>query len=165
MKKGKKGKKGKNCAKWRRAPSPLFPSLPSSLPHWTELKHPVHGYFIYECERCGTVYQMYLDRGLEDSVRDALYPKEHKPVPFAIMCKECAKVAETLGREKPYGFCRHILWGIGDSDTYTELPEGASYFRNDPKEPHGIPVYNISYRNKEEWLRSQLGGVLSNGNG
>lgn len=118
------------------------------------LKHPVHGYFIYECERCGAVYQMYLDKGLEDSLQDRYYPDKHKPVPFTIMCRECAQLAETLGRKELYGFCRHILWGIGDSETYEELPEGASYFKNDPNEPHGIPVCNTPYRNREAWQRA-----------
>lgn len=139
-----------------------FGSMPVEVVENGELckvgKHLVHGYFIYECERCGTVYQMYLDKGLEDRLQDKYYPDKHKPVPFTIMCKECAKLAEIMERKELYGLCRHILWGIGDSDTYTELPEGASYFKNDPNEPHGIPVYNISYRNKEAWQRSMMRG-------
>lgn len=165
--------KGKKYAKWyashfkeiearKQKPKPVLQrNNPFSLHPEAEaikLKHPVHGYFIYECERCGTVYQMYLDKGLEDRVSDTIYPDKHKPVPFTIMCKECAKLAETLERKELYGFCRHIYWGIGDSDDYTELPEGASYFKNDPNEPHGIPIYNISYRNKEEWQRSMMRG-------
>lgn len=165
--------KGKKYAKWyakhfkaleerKNKPKPVLqrnkPFLSYPEVQDVELKHPVHGYFIYECERCGRIYQMYLDKGLEDRVSDALYPDKHKPVPFTILCKECVNLAETLKRKELYGVCRHILWGIGDSDTYTELPDGASYFRNDPNEPHGIPVYNISYRNKKEWQISMMRG-------
>lgn len=121
-----------------------------------KIKHPVHGYFIYECERCGTVYKMYLDKGLEDHVQDILYPERHKPVPFTIMCRNCAEVAKTLKRNDYYGLCRHILWGIGDSDEYEELPEGASYFKNDPKEDCGIPVCKESYRNKDVWYKTMM---------
>lgn len=121
---------------------------------YVKIKHPVHGFFIYECNRCGTVYQMYLDKGLEDRLQDILYPEKHKPVPFSFMCRECAKVAEVMRDKRFYGTCYHILWGIGDSDEYTELPKGASYFKNDPKEDCGVPVCNISYRNKDAWLRA-----------
>lgn len=165
--------KGKKYAKWyakhfreiesrKQKPKPVLPqSNPFSIypeVQEVELKHPVHGYFIYECERCGRIYQMYLDKGLEDRVSDTIYPDKHKPVPFTILCNECAKLAETLERNDLYGICKHIMWGIGDSDNYTELPEGASYFKNDPNEPHGIPVYGNSYRDKEAWYKSMLGG-------
>lgn len=113
----------------------------------------VHGYMIYECKRCGTVYQMYLEKGLEDRVQDLQYPYKHKPVPFAIGCRECAKVAVSLGRKEYYGTCYHILWGIGDSDEYEELPEGASYFKNDPKADCGVAICRKSYRNRDAWSR------------
>lgn len=116
----------------------------------------VHGYFIYECKRCGTVYQMYLEKGLEDRVQDKLYPENHKPVPFAIGCRECAKVAEATKNNKYYGICYHILWGTGDSDEYEELPEGASYFKNDPKADCGVAVCKKSYRSREAWMRAMI---------
>lgn len=105
------------------------------------LEHPVHGYFVYECEECGAVYQMYLDKGLEDKLQDRYYPDKHKPVPFMIGCRNCGK-----------GYCKHILWGIGDSETYEELPEGESYFKNDPNEPCGVAVCNKSYHSKAHWM-------------
>lgn len=106
------------------------------------LKHPVHGYFLYECEKCGAVYQMYLDKGLEDKLQDKYNPDQHKPVPFIIRCRKCEE-----------GMAKHILWGIGDRDEYEELPEGASYFKNDPKEKCGRPVVNEIFRDKAHWMR------------
>ncbi|UWG09168.1 MAG: zinc-ribbon domain protein [Bacteriophage sp.] len=100
----------------------------------------VHGYMLYECSGCGTVYKMYLEKGLEDRVQDKIYPEKHKPVPFAIRCKQCG------------GFqCSHRYWKIGNSDIYEELPEGASYFKNTPKESCGMPVLRASYKNMAEW--------------
>lgn len=95
------------------------------------LNHPVHGYFMYECESCGVLYRMYLDKGLEDRLQDRYFPDQHKPVPFIIGCRQCGK-----------GYCKHILWGIGDSEVYEELPEGASYFKNDPNKECGVAVVN-----------------------
>lgn len=112
----------------------FYPKAKEEAP--TAIAHPVHGYFIYECEECGTVYQMYLDKGLEDKEQD-----KHKPVPFMIGCRNCGK-----------GYCKHILWGIGDSATYEDLPEGESYFKNDPNEPCGVAVCNKSYRSKDRWI-------------
>lgn len=109
-----------------------------------ELKHPVHGFFLYECEKCGAVYQMYLDKGLEDKVQDKYYPDRHKPVPYIIRCRKCD------------GMVRHILWGIGDKDEYEELPEGASYFKNDPKDRCGVPVVNEIFRDKAHWMRISM---------
>ncbi len=93
------------------------------------LSHPVHGYFVYECEECGAIYKMYLDKGLEDHVTDAVNAKSHKPVPFCIGCRKCNK-----------GIAKHILWGLGDSEDYEELPEGANYFENISGEDCGKPV-------------------------
>lgn len=115
------------------APTSLEVEEQKELVRGAGLNHPVHGYFIYVCEKCGALYRVYLDKGLEDHLQDRYYPDEHKPVPFAIKCKNCEE-----------GFCNHILWGIGDKyyykGYYTELPEGASYFKNDPNKECGIPV-------------------------
>lgn len=111
-----------------------------------EIKHPVHGYFLYQCNNCGAVYKMYLDKGLEDRVQDEQYPEEHKPVPFIIGCRACTG-----------GMCSHILWGVGDSDEYTELPEGANYFKNSRKEECGKPVITIpDASNLEEFYVKEM---------
>ena len=47
----------------------------------------VHGYMVYECRDCGTIYKMWLEKGLEDRVQDKKCPDKHKPVPFGIRCK------------------------------------------------------------------------------
>lgn len=86
---------------------------------------------------------MYLEQGLEDHVQDKIAPDKHKPVPFAIGCRACQKA-----------YCNHVLWGIGDSDDYGELPEGASYFKNDPKNDCGVPVIEESFHNRDHWMRA-----------
>ena len=145
--------KGKKYKKWYERhkeeiadrPKRVIKKSVSEIPDPEPLSKPkimVHGYFIYECEKCGTVFQMYLEKGLEDKVQDKKDPKKHKPVPFIIGCRKCNQ-----------GFCKHILWGIGDSDEYETLPEGASYFKNKPKEDCGVPVCNMSYHNKQAWSR------------
>ena len=112
----------------------------------------VHGFFLYECEKCRAVYEMYLEKGLEDSVQDQQYPDKHKPVPFCIGCRVCNQ-----------GFAFHVMWGIGDSSEYEPLPEGASYFKNTPKEDCGKPVINQHYSDRECWKRAfrsrRYGGV------
>ena len=95
----------------------------------TELTHPVHGWFLYQCRGCGAIYKMWLDKGLEDRLQDSYYPDKHKPVPFAIGCRKCKK-----------NYADHILWGIGDSEEYTELPDGANYFKNTDKDDCGKPI-------------------------
>lgn len=117
------------------------------------LTHAVHGYFIYECEECGAIYKMYLDKGLEDRVQDEQYPEKHKPVPFCIVCRRCKKA-----------FAKHILWGIGNSDEYMELPDGANYFKNDPKEECGKPMIgepdalNLESLHRQE-MYAKFGGL------
>lgn len=128
----------------------FYPKSKKDAP--TAIVHPVHGYFIYECEECGTVYQMYLDKGLEDREQDKHKPDQHKPVPFMIGCRNCGK-----------GFCKHILWGIGDSETYEELPEGESYFKNDPNEPCGVAVCNKSYHSKAHWMATESKKLFCSG--
>ncbi len=105
----------------------------------------VHGFFLYECEKCGAVYEMYLEKGLEDSVQDQQYPDKHKPVPFCMRCRVCNQ-----------GIASHVMGGIGDSREYELLPEGASYFKNTYKEDCGKPVINKHYSNREGWKRDFL---------
>lgn len=101
----------------------------------------VHGYFVYECEECGTTYKMWLEKGLEDPVQDEKEPEKHKPVPFCIRCGNCG------------GTCKHILWGYGDSRKYELLPEGESYFANDPEENCGKPVRRKSFRDWKKFMQ------------
>lgn len=102
----------------------------------------VHGYFIYQCQDCGAIYRMWLEKGLEDHVQDQEDPESHKPVPFGIRCK-CG------------GFnCLHILWGIGDSDNYSYLKKGESYFSNSPDCDCGKPVLRKSFLDKNEFMRA-----------
>lgn len=78
----------------------------------------VHGAMNYECEVCGKSFLMWLEKGLEDKVSDAL-TGQHKPVPFTIACL-CG------------GIAKHVRWHddirLGE---YTELKENMSYFGNE----------------------------------
>lgn len=144
--------KGKKYRKWyeshreeienrpKRAPKP--PKVEEVKEDPQEDPVIVHGFMLYECQRCGTIYQMYLEEGLEDRVQDKIDPSKHKPVPFAIGCRACKK-----------DHCNHILWGIGDSDNYGVLPEGASYFKNDPNSDCGVPVIGESFNSRDHWMR------------
>lgn len=104
----------------------------------------VHGYFIYQCENCGTIYRMWLEKGLEDHIQDKKDPESHKPVPFGIRCK-CGSFN-----------CFHILWGTGNSDDYSYLKTGESYFSNTPDCVCGKPVLRKSFRNKDEFIKTVL---------
>lgn len=55
----------------------------------------VHGAMLYQCECCGKVFQMWLEKGLEDKEQDAVYPDLHKPVPFCIGCL-CGGIAKHI---------------------------------------------------------------------
>lgn len=104
----------------------------------------VHGFFVYECQDCGTVYKMWLEKGLEDSVHDKECPDQHKPVPFSIRCK-CGSFN-----------CFHILWGYGEKENYELLKRGESYFANDPKFECGKPKLGKSYRSKRAFYVAQV---------
>lgn len=105
----------------------------------------VHGYFVYECKDCGTVYRMWLERGLEDRIQDEKEPDKHKPVPFMIRCGNCGG-----------SWCRHILWGIGYSDDYQLLPKGDSFFKNDPGEDCGKPMRRKYFSSREQFMAHLL---------
>ena len=84
----------------------------------------IHRGMIYQCEKCGKRWNMYLQVGLEDN--DDLYP--HKPVPFSIGCK-CG------------GWANHVDWHL-DVKLGEPIPlqENMSYFKNSPDSDCGIPV-------------------------
>lgn len=42
----------------------------------------VHTAMHYKCEVCGTVFQFWLEKGLEDRKQDEINRENHKPVPF-----------------------------------------------------------------------------------
>ncbi len=98
----------------------------------------VHGYFVYSCDICGTVVNMYLQKGLEDKVEFNKTGK-HKPVPFVIRCPMCKNLS-----------MRHILWGVGNSDEYEPLPDGESFFLNDDQYDCGVPVHPQDIMSFEE---------------
>ena len=78
----------------------------------------VHGAMNYKCEDCGKIFRMWLEKGLEDKIQDAIYPDKHKPVPFTIGCL-CG------------GLAQHTAWHEDiELGTYRPLGDGMSYFEN-----------------------------------
>lgn len=87
----------------------------------------VHGAMNYVCQDCGRVFKMWLEKGLEDKIQDAEYPKKHKPVPFAIGCL-CG------------GTAQHIAWHEDvDLSGYRPIGDNMSYFENLEDRGCGIP--------------------------
>ena len=84
----------------------------------------VHGAMKYACEKCGLSWWMFLEKGLEE------FGENHKPVPFVIQCPVCHGFAHDVS-----GICK-----IKD-DGYVVLPDGESYFKNDPSSDCGVPVF------------------------
>lgn len=98
----------------------------------------VHGAMHYKCEVCGTMYRMWLEKGLEDKMQDEKFPELHKPVPYCIAC--------TCG-----GTATHILWETDIRlDSYRVLGEHESYFENDPEEDCGKYHLRITAYEEQE---------------
>lgn len=101
--------------------------------------HTIHGYMVYQCEDCGNIYVMWLEKGLEDPIDDEKTGM-HKPVPFGFTCPTCGGVAI------------HVLWSLGKDSLgknyksyqkYVEQPNRLIYrnfFWNDPTKDCGIPI-------------------------
>lgn len=86
----------------------------------------VHGAMLYECECCGRVFQMWLEKGLEDRKQDAINPSSHKPVSFCIGCL-CG------------GTAKHIAWQNDIClDEYRPLKENENYFENTKDKDYGV---------------------------
>lgn len=89
----------------------------------------VHGYMIYECERCGQRVKMFLEKGLEDKIQDGVNPEKHKPVPFVIACNMCGSMMKHVDWHKDKYF-----------GAYKLLPKGCSYFKNTKNSDCGVSV-------------------------
>lgn len=86
----------------------------------------VHTAMHYKCEACGTVFQFWLEKGLEDRKQDEINRENHKPVPFCIGCL-CGGIAQ------------HFAWGSDISlDDYRPLEEYENYFENTEYEDCGV---------------------------
>lgn len=100
----------------------------------------VHGAMLYQCECCGRMFQMWLEKGLEDRKYDNANPGYHKPVPFCIGCL-CGGVA------------KHIAWQNDiHLDEYRPLKESENYFENSPESTCGI----AHFRNDSEFAIQEL---------
>lgn len=84
----------------------------------------VWAFMMYNCEDCGQWTKMYLESSLERH-----NGKNHKPVPFGIICPNCG------------GF--HCYDRSGLIKLYEEraLRNGEHYFKDDPKQDCGIPKH------------------------
>lgn len=101
--------------------------------------HTIHGYMVYQCEVCGNIYVMWLEKGLEDPTDDEKTGM-HKPVPFGFTCPACSGVAI------------HVLWSLGKDSlgknykSYQKYVEQSNrliyrnFFWNDPTKDCGIPI-------------------------
>lgn len=99
----------------------------------------IHGFMIYQCEDCNSVYVMWLAEGLEDPTDDAKTGK-HKPVPFGIVCPACG------------GTAFHKFWGVGkltlgqNHRSYKDYISQQNkllyenFFWNDPDSDCGVPI-------------------------
>lgn len=86
----------------------------------------VHTDMHYKCETCGTIFQFWLEKGLEDRKQDEINPKNHKPVPFCIGCL-CG------------GTAQHFAWASDIRiDDYRPLKEVENYFENAEDEDCGV---------------------------
>lgn len=76
----------------------------------------------YQCRKCGKSWRMWLQTGLEK------HGENHKPVPFAIMCK-CGGIAE------------HVRW-VEDIRLTEPVPitDAMNYFANVPEMDCGKPI-------------------------
>lgn len=98
----------------------------------------IHGYMIYRCKECGSIYVLWLEKGLEDPTNDQ-NGGQHKPVPFGIVCPLCGGQAfhsfwdatgDTLGKNyRPYKDYTNSSGLIYEN-----------FFWNDPNSPHGVPI-------------------------
>ena len=101
--------------------------------------HTIHGYMVYQCEDCGNIYVMWLEKGLEDPTDDEKTGM-HKPVPFGFTCTACG------------GMAIHVLWHLGKDSlgknykSYQKYVEQhnrliyRNFFWNDPAEDCGVPI-------------------------
>ena len=101
--------------------------------------HTIHGYMVYQCECCKSIYVMWLEKGLEDPTDDEKIGA-HKPVPFGFTCPVCGDIAT------------HVLWSLGKNSLgknyksyqkYVEQPNRLIYrnfFWNDPATDCGVPI-------------------------
>lgn len=85
----------------------------------------VHGRMVYECERCGRRWNMYLEKGIEEPGND------HKPSPYIIQCPNCGGLAKDISG---------IIGFAGGG--YYHLPAGESYFANKKDSDCGVPILN-----------------------
>ena len=80
-----------------------------------ERKIEIHACMVYKCERCGDLFHMYLETGVEDFQNKKL---EHQPSPFVTQCPYCGGLANDIS-------------GIIKAPKRQQLPAGRFYFARD----------------------------------
>lgn len=100
----------------------------------------IHGFMIYQCIDCNSIYVMWLAEGLEDHPIYDARTGIHKPVPFGITCPVCG------------GSAFHKFWTMGactlgkNHRSYKDYISQQNkllyenFFWNDPDSDCGVPI-------------------------
>lgn len=117
-----------------------------------EIKTPIKSKRImfYECQDCGVIYMMFLEKGLEEHNGTL-----HKPVPFGLLCRKCG------------GFkCFHRLGSDISFNYLIGVPDDFNYFKNYDDADCGMPIIKKpDFINSEEYynfITLFYFGMLSN---
>lgn len=85
----------------------------------------VHGNMHYKCEKCGDIFIMHLEKGVEGEGKI-------QPCPFTIGCS----------KSKCNGLANHVLWGLDVFFEPRPIENGENYFALDEEYGCGRPIYN-----------------------
>ena len=90
----------------------------------------VHGYMVYRCEKCKSVFRMWCEKGIEEG---------GKPSPMVIShtCGGFAINISWLFRINKQGSNKILNYDTG----YMLLPDGESYFANIRDRDSGVPIF------------------------
>lgn len=75
----------------------------------------IHGYMIYQCEKCGSKWEMLLETGVEDGGKNG---REHQPCPYIIGCPYCKGLARDISGYIPLSRVTPIRTLTNDSRRY-----------------------------------------------
>lgn len=138
-----------------------------------------HGYFVYECPKCGGIYKMHLENGVcqvDPKIFSILEEAEHLKnrakaltgvdirmaglpsmdegfisVPESFTCPECEKLAE---KEADLAYAHHIFQGCKYEDNKEyDIVNGMNHFALSVTLGQGIPiVFGTDYENRQAFL-------------
>ena len=139
-----------------------------------------HGYFVYECPKCGGIYKMHLEKGVcqvDPKIFSILEEAEHLKniakalagveirmaglpsmdegfisVPESFICPHCEKLAE---KEEDLAYAKHIFQGskYEDGKEY-DIVDGMNHFALSMTLGQGIPIvpYGADYENRQSFF-------------